>query len=227
MDYTDILSFQESESKSVSVVQICTDLNALSALIQKYVNSGTLAFEEEKKLLDFFLHYKNTNSLVVQALKSINENPTLSHQQFSVLLHATEEFLSLSDCYKIQLSALDFEADCKAYIKPFDAEYSQSVKQANTCWIAFQEASNRLDYLDERADDYADLLKDMNDKEVLYKTAHAQVDETYSILQEKQKDIYVLFSFSLDMLLVVVEKLKQIARSVIDDVSNLKKGDRL
>lgn len=225
MDYSEILQMQGNGKGSAPIAQICKDLGALTILLKKFVSSGTLSLGEDKQLLDFFIKYKNTNELVFHAIRSIKETPAVLLEEFSSLLDSAEQFLSYNDCHKDQIGSLDFQADCKSYIKPFEDMHNRSVAEAGACWRSVQEISNKLDFLDERADGYEDLMRELDDKEALYNAAHSRVDETYAILQERQKDIYALFGFSFDMLLIVIDKMKQIAISVIDDVNKLMKGD--
>lgn len=227
MDILDILSSRESNPDYLSVSQIVKDLNSLTELLCKFAQVGTLSFDDDKQLLGFFLQYRNTNDLVFYALSLMKEDPTRCHEEFSSLLQASEDFLACVDSLRQQLQSLDFQSDCKACIKPFEDEYNRCVSYANTCWKVSQEISNRLDYLDERADESEDLMRELDEKESSYKLAHARVDETYSVLQEKQKEVAPLYSFDFEMLQIVVDKLKQISLSVINDIDNLKKGDCL
>lgn len=225
MDITNIISLLPEEQSSVSVTQISCDLGSLTALLHKFVQVGELTFEEDKKLLGFFMKYKDTNNLVFYALKSMKEEPSLCCEEFNSLLDAANGFLSYTNEHQELSRNLEFQSNCKRYLAPYEEEHNQSMKYANECWKAFQGVSNKLDYLDERADDYDELVRDLNEKELRYKSAHARVDETYSILQEKRKDIYALYSFDFNMLLIVVDKLKRISLSVINDLNQLKKGD--
>lgn len=224
MDISNIISSQSEEQASVSVSRIVNDLDSLTELLRRFVQVGDHSFDEDKQLLDFFLQYKNTNDLVFYALKSIQKDSALCRQEFSSLLDSTGCFLSYVSNHQEQIGALEFKTNCQKYISPFEDAHKQSVSYSNACWSAAQEIANKLDYLDERADNYEELTRILNDRESKHKAAHAKVEETYSILQEKQKDVFALFSFEFNMLQIVVDKLRQISLSVINDLNNLGKG---
>lgn len=227
MDVLDILSTQENELPTVSVPQTVEDLNSLTLLLRKLVQAGTLSFDEGSQLLEFFRQYRNTNALVFYALSTMEDAPIPCREEFSSLLHASEEFLSCAERNRQQLKSLDFKAVSTAFVRPFEEEYEKCVSQSNACWKEFQAISNKLDYLDERSEDYEDLIRELDEKETLYKQAHTLVDESFEILKEKQKEVAPLYGFDLDMLMIVIDKLRQISLSVIDDISKLEKGDRV
>lgn len=215
----------EHESHPVNVPQIIEDLNSLVTLMQKYVQTGSLTIEEDNQFLRFFLQYKNTNDLVFYALEAMSHEPQSCLDEFAALQNGAEQFLAYYDSIKDQLRTLNFQTESNNYLRPFKEELDQCVADANALWKVFQEASNRLDYIDERDSDYEYLRKDLDEKEALYKKAHSLVDEKHAILKDKEKDVYALYSFEFEMLLIVADKLKQISLSVINDINNMEKGD--
>lgn len=224
MEISNIISSQLEEQTSVSVSRIVNDLDSLTELLCKFVQVGDHSFEEDNRLFDFFSKYKNTNDLVFYALKTMKNDPALCRQEFSSLLESTECFLSNVSNHQAQIGALEFQSNCKKYLSPFEDELNQNMNYANVCWKAYQAISNRLDFLDERADNYEELNRILIEREAQYNAAHAKVNELYSTLQKKQEYIYALYSFEFNMLKIVVEKLRQISLSVINDLDNLEKG---
>lgn len=224
---TEIIEQYKREHEFVPVPQIVDALKSLSTLLQKYVQVGALSIDEEKFFVNFVVNYRDTNNLVIQALSTLPQEPSRCLAEFSSLHEASVFFLSYCESNKEKIQSIDLQADCERYLAPFEKQYDESKSEAAASWKLYQDASNRLDYLDERADNYEDLVKDLNEKETRYKEIHAQTEKIYSSLREKKEYIAAIYLFSFDMLFILVDKIKQISLSVIFDVNNIEKGGRL
>lgn len=209
------------------ISQIIQDLHNVMNLLGHYVQAGSLTADEGKIILAFFSRYQNTNDLVYDALEGIKERPAETEEAFSLLLKATGEVIDFCSSHSQTIETLDFKSIAKEHLRPFEEQHKKDMDAATDSWRDFQSLSNRLDYMDERDEDYCNLQKELDEKETHYKLMHARVEQSYAALRTQQDAISSLYFFRMEMLLSVIDKMNAISRSVIADIEMSGKGDCL
>lgn len=210
-----------------SISQIIQDLHNVMNLLGHYVQAGSLTADEGKTFLAFFSRYQNTNDLVYDALEGIKERPSETKEAFSLLQKATGEVMDFCSSHSKAIETLDFQSLAKEHLRPFEEKHKEDMDAATASWRDFQSLSNRLDYMDDRDEDYCNLQKELDEKEAHYKLLHARVEESYTALRAQQDAIASLYFFKMEMLLTVIDKMNAISRSVIADIEMSGKGDCL
>ena len=210
-----------------NISQIIQDLHNVMNLLGQYVQAGSISVDEGKVIMAFFSRYQNTNDLVYDALEGIKERPAETKEAFSLLQKATDEVIDFYASHSQTVESMDFQTLAKEHLRPFEEQHKEDMDAATASWRDFQSLSNRLDYMDDRDEDYFSLQKELNEKEAHYKLLHARVEESYTALRAQQDAIASLYFFKMEMLLTVIDKMNAISRSVIADIEMSGKGDCL
>ena len=77
----------------------------------------------------------------------------------------------------------------------------------------------------ETDEEYSTLRKECDEKESLYyNTLKPQVDRLFAEYKKQEEYIAPIYYFEMDMLVVLVTKMKDIAASAIEDIQAMRKG---
>ena len=210
---------------NINISQIIADLQPVRKLLEQFVLTQTMSVSDGNKCLTFFSHYQKTNDIVYYALDVIRQERKETLSEFTQLLQATNEILDFLNENEGSLQALDFQDITQCYIKPYEDDYNTAIKESSESWKEYQKISNRLDYIDERDDEFNSLQKELEEKETQYNILRARVYEVHTLLQSKQSEICALYYFTLDMLIAVIFKMRDISQSVIADLEKAGKGE--
>lgn len=205
----------------ISIPQMIERISSVRRLLEKYVSTKRLTFEEEKDLVNFFIAYQHTNNLVEYALDGISNTPDETLSEFTLLLQSTDELMRLCNDNMQSLLAIDFKGDCEKYLKPFEEEHKAVSDEATALWQKLQETSNRLDYMMEGEEGYPELRKECDEIEARYNKEHARVNELFERMRDEQNKVAAIYYFSFEMLVIILTKINDIAQSVIEDINNL------
>ena len=144
---------------------------------------------------------------------------------FAGMQHDMEEFLVFYSNNEKKLNALDFKRDCNKYLEQFDNAYKSASTEATLTWKQVQELSNKLDFMWETDEKYPTLRKECDEKESLYyNTLKPQVDRLFAEYKKQEEYIAPVYYFEMDMLIVLIAKIRDIAASAIEDIHAMRKG---
>ena len=209
----------------LNISKILEDLSQVKKLLESFIQDGTLAINEERLIVDFFIHYQSTNELVSNAIEQIRSKAEGALDEFTELQYAMESFLVFYSDNEKKLNALDFKGDCSKYLEQFDNAYKSASTEATSTWKRIQELSNKLDFMWETDEEYPPLRKECDEKESLYyNTLKPQVDRLFAEYKKQEEYIAPIYYFEMDMLVVLVTKMKDIAASAIEDIHAMRKG---
>lgn len=210
---------------NINISQILEDLSQVKMLLESFLQDGTLAISEERLIVDFFIHYQSTNELVSNAIEQIRSKAEGALDEFTELQHDMEAFLVFYSNNEKKINALDFKENCSKYLEQFDNAYKSASTEATSTWKRIQELSNKLDFLWETDEEYPPLRKECDKKESLYyNTLKPQVDRLFAEYKKQEEYIAPIYYFEMDMLVVLVTKMKDIAASAIEDIHAMRKG---
>ena len=210
---------------NINISQILEDLSLVKKLLESFLQDGTLAISEEKLIVDFFIHYQSTNDLVSEAIEQIRSEAEGALDMFAGMQHDMEEFLVFYSNNEKKLNALDFKRDCNKYLEQFDNAYKSDSTEATLTWKQVQELSNKLDFMWETDEKYPTLRKECDEKESLYyNILKPQVDRLFAEYKKQEEYIAPIYYFDMNMLIVLVTKMKDIAASAIEDIHAMRKG---
>lgn len=210
---------------NINISKILEDLSQVKKLLESFLQNGTLAISEERLIVDFFIHYQSTNELVSNAIEQIRSKAEGALDEFTELQYAMESFLVFYSNNEKELNALDFKGDCSRYLEQFDNAYKSASTEATATWKQVQELSNKLDFMWETDEKYPTLRKECDEKESLYyNTLKPQVDRLFAEYKKQEEYIAPIYYFEMDMLIVLVTKIKDIAASAIEDIHAMRKG---
>ena len=210
---------------NINISQILEDLSQVKMLLECFLQNGTLAISEERLIVDFFIHYQSTNDLVSEAIEQIRSEAEGALDMFAGIQHDMEAFLVFYSNNEKKLNALDFKRDCSRYLEQFDNAYKSASTEATSTWKQVQKLSNKLDFMWEKDEKYPTLRKECDEKESLYyNTLKPQVDRLFAEYKKQEEYIAPIYYFEMDMLIVLVTKIKDIAASAIEDIHAMRKG---
>lgn len=210
---------------NINISQILEDLSQVKMLLESFLQDGTLTISEERLIVDFFIHYQSTNDLVSEAIEQIRSKAEGALDEFTELQHAMESFLVFYSNNEKDFNPIDFKGDCNKYLEQFDNAYKSASTEATSNWKRIQELSNKLDFMWETDEEYPPLRKECNEKESLYyNTLKPQVDRLFAEYKKQEEYIAPIYYFEMDMLIVLVTKIKDIAASAIEDIHAMRKG---
>lgn len=204
----------------ISIPQMIERISAVKRLLEKYISTKLLTFEEERDLVNFFIAYQNTNDLVEYALDGIRNTPDETLSEFTLLHQSSEELIRLCDENMQALLAIDFKGDCEKHLKPFEDEHKTASEEATALWQKLQEISNRLDFMMEGEDGYSELRKECDEIEDRYYKEHARVNDLFERMRNEQAKVAAVYYFSFEMLFIIFKKIDEISQSVIEDINN-------
>lgn len=213
----------------IDINNIIEDLLQVKNLLDRYVQTGSLSITEERAIVCFLIKYQETNKIVSYALcgirnKADNDN-TLA--EFTNLLEATESFMAFYTQNELSLKPINFKADSEKHLKTFNEKYEQTSAEATSTWKKIQELSNRMDYMWETDSEYSALRKECDEKEDrYYNVLKPQVDKLYAEFKEQETFVAPIYYFKLEMLFILILKMKDISESVIEDINNIRKGGK-
>ena len=210
---------------NINISQILEDLSQVKMLLESFLQDGTLTISEERLIVDFFIHYQSTNDLVSDAIEQIRSEAEGALDVFTRLQHDMESFLMFYSNNEKKLNTIDFKRDCNKYLEQFDNAYKSASTEATSTWKRIQELSNKLDFMWETDEEYSTLRKECDEKESLYyNTLKPQVDRLFAEYKKQEEYIAPIYYFEMDMLVVLVTKMKDIAASAIEDIHAMRKG---
>ena len=210
---------------NINISQILEDLSQVKMLLECFLQNGTLAISEERLIVDFFIHYQSTNDLVSEAIEQIRSEAEGALDMFAGMQHDMEEFLVFYSNNEKKLNALDFKRDCSRYLEQFDNAYKSASTEATSTWKQVQKLSNKLDFMWEKDEKYPTLRKECDEKESLYyNTLKPQVDRLFAEYKKQEEYIAPVYYFEMDMLIVLIAKIRDIAASAIEDIHAMRKG---
>ena len=210
---------------NINISQILEDLSQVKMLLESFLQDGTLTISEERLIVDFFIHYQSTNDLVSEAIEQIRSEAEGALDMFAGMQHDMEEFLVFYSNNEKKLNALDFKRDCNKYLEQFDNAYKSASTEATLTWKQVQELSNKLDFMWETDEKYPTLRKECDEKESLYyNTLKPQVDRLFAEYKKQEEYIAPVYYFEMDMLIVLIAKIRDIAASAIEDIHAMRKG---
>ena len=154
----------------LNISKILEDLCQVKKLLESFLQDGTLAINEERLIVDFFIHYQSTNELVSNAIEQIRSVAEGALDDFTGLQHEMEEFLMFYSNNEKDFNTIDFKQDCNKYLEQFDNAYKSASTEATSNWKRIQELSNKLDFMWETDEEYPPLRKECDEKESLYYT---------------------------------------------------------
>lgn len=208
-----------------NISQILEDLCQVKMLLESFLQDGTLAINEERLIVDFYIHYQSTNDLVSDAIEQIRSKAEGALDEFTELQYAMESFLVFYSNNEKDFNPIDFKGDCNKYLEQFDKAYKSASTEATSTWKRIQELSNKLDFMWETDEEYPPLRKECDEKESLYyNTLKPQVDRLFAEYKKQEEYIAPIYYFEMDMLIVLVTKMKDIAASAIEDIHAMRKG---
>lgn len=210
---------------NINISQILEDLSQVKMLLECFLQNGTLAISEERLIVDFFIHYQSTNDLVSEAIEQIRSEAEGALDMFAGIQHDMEAFLVFYSNNEKKLNALDFKRDCSRYLAQFDNAYKSASTEATSTWKQVQKLSNKLDFMWEKDEKYPTLRKECDEKESLYyNTLKPQVDRLFAEYKKQEEYIAPVYYFEMDMLIVLIAKIRDIAASAIEDIQTIRKG---
>lgn len=210
---------------NINISQILEDLSQVKMLLECFLQNGTLAISEERLIVDFFIHYQSTNDLVSEAIEQIRSEAEGALDMFAGMQHDMEAFLVFYSNNEKKLNALDFKRDCSRYLEQFDNAYKSASTEATSTWKQVQKLSNKLDFMWEKDEKYPTLRKECDEKESLYyNTLKPQVDRLFAEYKKQEEYIAPVYYFEMDMLIVLIAKIRDIAASAIEDIHTIRKG---
>lgn len=211
----------------INITQIIEELHQVKCLLDKYVRTGALFIEDERAVVDFMIRYHETNDMVSYAINGIRNESDKTLAEFTGLLQKAESFLAFYNVNCTSLNSIDFKADSKKYLKTFDEEYRQAAAEATTIWKRIQELSNSLDYMWDTDEHYPSYRSECDEKESLYyNVLQPRVDRLFAEYKKQETYIAPIYYFELEMLVIVVMKMKDISTSVIEDINAIRKEDK-
>lgn len=209
----------------LNISKILEDLSQVKKLLESFLQDGTLAINEERLIVDFFIHYQSTNELVSNAIEQIRSKAEGALDEFTELQHDMEAFLVFYSNNEKDFNTIDFKRDCNKYLEQFDNAYKSASTEATSNWKRIQELSNKLDFMWETDEEYPPLRKECNEKESLYyNILKPQVDRLFAEYKKQEEYIAPIYYFDMNMLIVLVTKMKDIAASAIEDIHAMRKG---
>ena len=210
---------------NINISQILEDLSQVKMLLESFLQDVTLTISEERLIVDFFIHYQSTNDLVSEAIEQIRSEAEGALDMFAGMQHDMEEFLVFYSNNEKKLNALDFKGDCSRYLEQYNNAYKSAASEATSTWKRVQELSNKLDFMWETDEDYPPLRKECDEKESLYyNTLKPQVDRLFAEYKKQEEYIAPVYYFEMDMLIVLIAKIRDIAASAIEDIHAMRKG---
>ena len=209
----------------LNISKILEDLSQVKKLLESFIQDGTLAINEERLIVDFFIHYQSTNELVSNAIEQIRSKAEGALDEFTELQYAMEAFLVFYSNNEKDFNTIDFKRDCNKYLEQFDNAYKSASTEATSTWKQVQELSNKLDFMWETDEEYPPLRKECDEKESLYyNTLKPQVDRLFAEYKKQEEYIAPVYYFEMDMLIVLIAKIRDIAASAIEDIHTIRKG---
>lgn len=177
-----------------------------------------VTFDDAYVLALFYFDFQHTNSF-------IDEVEQRAHHDVSALLVGVTQLQSLINQFlSLNVSmwrSVDYQVLAKAHEKIFQEPSDAAEKKANQLWRKIQSESNRLDYMDERDEEYCVLRSQCDQTEMDYKAASAENDRLYAILrQEKDKCAHVYY-FDFQFLELWATKMAQITEAAKKDAQRL------
>lgn len=204
----------------ISIPQMIERISAVKRLLEKYISTKLLTFEEERDLVNFFIAYQNTNDLVEYALDGISNTPDETLSEFTLLHQSSEELIGFCNDNMQVLLAINFKGDCEKHLKPFEDEHKTASEEATALWQKLQEISNSLDFMMEGEDGYSELRKECDEIEDRYYKEHARVNDLFERMRNEQAKVAAVYYFSFEMLFIIIKKFDEISQSVIEDINN-------
>lgn len=209
----------------MSLQPVTDDVRSLMDIFQQLDTNGSLPFEDELKLFNLFTSLKNTNSIIRVAQMTVKIDADKLYSDAQVLSEtssaATDAYFNVSG----KLLAINFMADCKAYLKPFDDELSEQRKIATELWQEYTSRSNRLDYMDMDSDEFKALDAECDAAKAKYDEFHAKLSKLNDAFDKKRREIGVISFFDPSLISVVLIRIKQIADSIISDIEQGRKEE--
>ena len=210
---------------NINISQILEDLSQAKMLLESFLQDVTLTISEERLIVDFFIHYQSTNDLVSEAIEQIRSEAEGALDMFAGMQHDMEAFLVFYSNNEKKLNTLDFKGDCSRYLEQYNNAYKSAASEATSTWKRVQELSNKLDFMWETDEDYPPLRKECDEKESLYyNTLKPQVDRLFAEYKKQEEYIAPVYYFEMDMLIVLIAKIRDIAASAIEDIHTIRKG---
>lgn len=210
---------------NINISQILEDLSQVKMLLESFLQDVTLTISEERLIVDFYIHYQSTNDLVSDAIEQIRSKAEGALDEFTELQHEMEAFLVFYSNNVKDFNTIDFKRDCNKYLEQFDNAYKSASTEATSTWKQVQELSNKLDFMWETDEKYPTLRKECDEKESLYyNTLKPQVDRLFAEYKKQEEYIAPVYYFEMDMLIVLIAKIRDIAASAIEDIHAMRKG---
>ena len=209
----------------MNIPQISEDLQSVRTLLEEYIQTRRIDIVQERAIVDFFIKYQETNDVVSYAVNGIRTDADKTFVEFSGLHRYTQAFLDFYEANDTSLKSIDFKGDSQKYIKVFEDANKQAAAEATATWKRILELSNLLDYMMESDERYPSMRKECDEKEEqYYHVLQPLVDRTFAEYKAKESYFAPVFYFNIEMLYLIVYKINEIAKSVISDIDNLRKG---
>lgn len=199
--------------------RLLEDLRQVNALVTKYVKEGQLGFEEKLRLMYFFRDYGDIGAMFVQDEAKLADISDLSFT-VDIAEEIHEEALSFMELYRSHRSLLDaFEVKtaCDDYLAPFVKKWEDSDEYSQKVYHEYLELDHRLDYMDDREPEYAELQKRCYELYDQQKEASRIAQEARMSLEQARQKLYGLEKFNVRWLYIAIEQISDVMEDVLPE----------
>lgn len=208
---------------------IAHELTDVNNILSKMVAIGKdgLSLKELFILSNFVTRYLNTRKLIESAEELAHIDALLLQSDAQELSLAVDGFMELLPSVEKDLYTIDVKHELDAYDKEQAIPYDTEREKAQSLWKQLSLARRIFDYTPFDTEEYKEREVATDQLEKDYNESHNKVNELYREYQEKRLQIAHLYYFEGTSLVMLVAQLGDIAHSIILDIENLRKEERV
>lgn len=190
------------------VKQITSELSAAHNVLLGIVRHEDVSIEVKVSLCDFFKKHERVSDLVAY----IEDNPT-DISDIVMLSDTCSRFIQFYNENATVLSSFNAQEDTNTYLAPYKKEVDVEGKAWARLDTLMKRISNRMDsIMDMESERFVMLDKAYDRIQGLRDLHRSNQNKAYKILKEKEKLIYTFYFFELEMLVVLVQRLKDVCQ---------------
>lgn len=209
------------------ISSICQKTDKIATILTELSGNGTLGFAAKSELWKAVTLCTQTNNIIAAAEEEAHQDSGLLREECRRILHDCETALSLTMSVPASSFPTVSKEEISSCLAPLKQASENAREKSNALWREYQQISNRLDYIDRTAPEFERLDRECDVKKAEYDQAHAETLRLGSEYDKKRRVTASLVFFDFQFVIIVLQKLSEICRSIIADLDCAGKEDRL
>lgn len=206
---------------SHSLKAIAEDIRQINRLLEKYEQARSLSLDDKKLLFSIYKDCKDTNAVIASVTQSVKAGEQARvTAEAQLAKEAAQEFAEIYKRSATLFDTFETQSDIKAYLQPLEDEIKSESEVAKNLREEMRTIDHRMSHVWTDSQEYADYSSQHDNVKAKYDTTSAHINELNLNKRKIESELAPLFYFDMVFVVVLVDRIAQIADNVIADVDS-------